>query len=158
MHAAPPVRMNLAPDRAWQVFVTLCTSVASANLAAWVALQAQAPTRIAALAALLAAGACAGLLALRWARRRDAVMGVLAWDGLGWHWSPGAAALSPGDVRVMVDLGAWLLLRFAPMGGGQAVVWLAAACHGAAAHWAAWRTALYSPRPGSDPHAALDPT
>jgi len=157
MHAAPPVRMNLAPDRAWQVFVTLCTSVASANLAAWVALQTQAPTRIAALAALLAAGACAGLLALRWARRRDAVMGVLAWDGLGWHWSPGAAAPCPGDVRVMVDLGAWLLLRFAPMGGGQAVVWLATSRRHAGAAWPAWRAALYARRSGQGLPAAPDP-
>ncbi len=157
MHAAPPVRMSLAPDRAWHAIVTLCASAAGANLAAWAALQAQASLQIAAVAALLA-GACAGLLASRSVRRRSAATAVLVWDGATWYGSPGVSAPSAGEVRVMIDLGVWLLLRFAPTLPEQPAAWLATSRRHAGALWPAWRAALYSRRPSPDRPSAPDPT
>ncbi len=78
MHAAPPVRMSLAPDRAWHGAVALCAAAAGANLAAWVALQLQGPAATV-VATSLAAAAAASLSALWWVRR-EATTGC--WPGM----------------------------------------------------------------------------
>jgi len=156
MHAAPPVRMSLANGVAWDRFVISSACLAAANLGAWAASWGQASTLTVAMAALVAAGAASGLAALA-LRRRGTTRGALAWDGASWQWSPAAADPCAGEVHVMVDLGAWILLRFTPTAPTAAAAWLGASRRDAAAMWPAWRAALYSRRPGNDLPAATDP-
>ena len=108
------------------------------------------------MSALLAAGCAAGLAALL-SRQRGAAVGVLTWDGAGWQWSPHAAATCAGELQVMLDLGAWLLLRFKPTAPNSQVSWLALSRRNAVALWPVWRAALYSRRPGRDLATASDP-
>ena len=157
MHAAPPVRLSFAPDRAWQVFVVLCACAAGANVTAWAVLHGQGSVQVAVLAALLA-GACAGLLAWRCVLRRSQATDVLAWDGAIWQWSAGAAAPCPGDLRVMADLGGWVLLRFAPTSRARPPTWLAMSRRQGGAQWPIWRAALYARRPGATLPSTYDLT
>lgn len=155
MHAAPPVRMTLAQDQAWRVFVTLCASTAAANTAAWAALYWQAAAEVAGIVAIstaVATGATAWLLT----RRRDAARGVLAWDGATWRWAQGSSAPRAGEVCVMVDLGAWLLLRFSPAPPARRRVWLPLSRGAAGPLWSAWRAAVYARRPVPDARSVPD--
>ena len=151
MHAAPPVRMSLAPDRAWHAAIALSAAVAGANLAAWGALHAQASLAVTATIALVAA-AVAACAARR--RLRGSGAGVLAWDGTVWQWSAAAVPPRPTEVCVTVDLGGWLLLRLALAVPAHPVVWLVASRRGAGALWPLWRAALYAARRDSEPSAA----
>ncbi len=145
MHAAPPVRMSLVPDRAWHGAVALCAAAAGANLAGWVALQVQSPDPIAFSTTLLAGIAAA--LTASWWLRRDATTGVLTWDGGVWQWAAGAAAPFAVEPRVMIDLGPWLLLRIAPTEPARRrVAWRVASRRCAGASWPQWRAALYARR------------
>ena len=159
MHAAPPVRISVGSDLPWRGFVASSASVAAANLTAWLGVSALLPIAVSAAAAVLAAGSVAGLA--WWAfRRRGHMAGVLVWDGDDWHWTPDAARPCQGELAVTIDLGAWLLLRFAPTVATEMrapVVWLVASRRQAGSQWPAWRAALYSLRPRGDPPGALDP-
>ena len=151
MHAPPPVRMSLAPDRAWHAAIASSAAVAGANLAAWGALHAQASLTLTAAVALLAAAAAAWSV---WWRMRGSGAGVLAWDGAIWQWSAAAVPPRPTEVRVMIDLGGWLLLRLALAVPAHPVVWLVTSRRGAGALWPHWRAALYAARRDSEPAAA----
>ena len=151
MHAPPPVRMSLAPDRAWHAAIVLSAAVAGANLATWGVLHAQASLAVTATVALVAAAVVAWS-AWRWLRGSGA--GVLAWDGAVWQWSAEAVPPRPTELRVMIDLGGWLLLRLALAAPAQRVVWLVASRRGAGALWPVWRAALYAARRDSEPSAA----
>jgi len=155
MQAAPPVRMGLAPDRVWQGAVAVCAAVAGANLAAWLSLQAQCPPAMVLAAALLTAGA-SSWLAL-WYERRRAAVGVLDWDGGQWQWAAFGGAPVAGQVRVMIDLGPWVLLRLAPTQEAQPAIWSAVSRRAAGASWPQWRAALYARAPGAGPSAEPDP-
>jgi hypothetical protein len=153
MHAAPPVRMRLVPDRAWRAFGTFCLAFAGASFAAWVAQHARLPAAIMAGMAI-AAAATSALCARAWLRRADGDVGELAWDGAQWLWLPQCGEHCVGDARVMLDLGAWLLLRFEPAARRRAR-WMVATSGMAGPAWPAWRAALNSRRPralaGGDP-------
>ena len=148
MHAAPPVRMNLAPDKSWRGFVVICAGAAAANLVAWLAALADliAPTAIA--ASLLA---CAVSATLAWRVMRRKGNGVLNWDGADWSWAPDATAPATGKLRVMIDLGAWMMLRFAPADAALRTSWLAPSRRQAAGAWPQWRAALLARRPQVEP-------
>ena len=151
MHAPPPVRMSLAPDRAWHAAIALSAAVAGANLAAWGVLHAQASLAVTATVALVAAAVVAWSA---WWWLRGSGAGVLAWDGAVWQWSAEAVPPRPTELRVMIDLGGWLLLRLALAAPAQRVVWLVASRRGAGALWPVWRAALYAARRDSEPSAA----
>jgi hypothetical protein len=155
MHTAPAVRMSLAHGLAWDLFVISAACLAAANMAAWAGSWAQASIPTVALAALLAGGATGGM-AMLLLRRRGTARGVLTWDGACWQWSPDAVDPCAGEVHVMVDLGAWMLLRFTPSAPTVPAAWLGASRRDAAAMWPAGRAALYSHRPNSDLPAATD--
>lgn len=158
MHAAPPVRVSLAPDAACLTIVIGCAAAASANVAAWLGSLAQRSAPEIAALALLGAGLAA---ALAWPamRRGFAGQGVLAWDGAVWQWAPDEAqSLQPnrpppttGELRVMIDLGAWILLRFEPSEPGQRARWITVSRQQGRALWPLWRAALFSHRPGAEP-------
>jgi hypothetical protein len=149
MHAAPPVRMKLVPDARWHGFVSLCAGLAAANASGWIATALRWPAVavavVAGLAALFAIALTAWVL-----RRGDTGGGVLNWDGAVWSWASGSAQPIAGDPRVAIDLGAWMLLRFAPIEPATRVRWLALSRRQAAAAWPLWRAALFSPRPSPE--------
>ena len=155
MHTAPPVRMSLAPNRAWHGAVALCAAAAAANPAAWVALQLEGPAATV-VATSLAAAAAASLSALWWVRR-EATTGVLTWDGGAWQWSSDDAAPVAVEPRVMIDLGPWLLLRMAPKLLARRAVLRVASRRRAGASWPQWRAALYARRTGDGQVPATDP-
>jgi hypothetical protein len=150
MHAAPPVRMSLGVDPGSRVFVIVCSTGAAANFTAWVAGALQQPATVVGAVALLSAAVAAALS--RHLLRRRALGGVLAWDGATWRWRSASAptadlAEAAGDVRIMIDLGQWLLLRFEPAPPQrQAVAWLAVSRQQAGAAWPQWRAVLFSRR------------
>ncbi len=149
MHAAPPVRMSLAPDVRWRGFVVLCAGLAAANAVAWIAAALRWPAvtgfAIAALAAMFAIAGAAWAL-----RRGQAGAGVLNWDGAAWSWAPGSAQPIAGEPHVTIDLGAWMLVLFTPIEQSAQARWLALSRRQAAAAWPLWRAALFSPRPSPE--------
>jgi len=157
MHAAPPVRMSLAPGGAWHAAWVLVAAGAGASMAAWVSSQAYASHAVVAASAL-----CAGALAAGWAfcalRSGRSAPAVLAWDGAVWQWSSGESPPVPGESRVMIDLDTWLLLRFKPSAPGRRVAWLAVSRRHAGPAWPAWRAALYARRPGGVRPMGAGPT
>jgi len=155
MHAAPPVRMSLAPDRAWQCAAALCAGAAGANLAAWGALHAQIPVPMVVAISLTAAGVA--LLWTRWGAERGATTGVLVCDGGRRQWSPVTAASVAVELRLMIDLGPWFLLRFTPTQPVQPAARWAASRRRAGAAWPLWRTALHARRPGGNQAPAPEP-
>ena len=146
MHAAPPVRMKLAPDARWHGFVSLCAGLAAANASGWIATALRWP----AVAVVLVVG-LAALFAIAWTawalRRGEPGGGVLNWDGAVWSWASGSTQPIVGEPRVAIDLGAWMLLRFAPIAPPARVRWLTPSRRQAAAAWPLWRAALFAPRP-----------
>ena len=139
MHAAPPVRVSLGRSAGWRVFVAVCVGAAVANVAAWALLRGEAAIGFAAVL-----GLGAGTLAA-WRLQRAQAPSDLNWNGSQWQWQELA-----GDVRVALDLGAWMLLRFDPVRGRRR--WIAASRASAVGPWAALRAALYARRP-ADPLA-----
>jgi hypothetical protein len=137
MHAAPPVRVSLGRSWTWIAFCAVCSGTAATNFAAWALLRAGNAAAIAWMAGALTAAAAA------WTAARDSYAGTLNWDGAHWQW-----AGDEGDARVMLDLHAWMLLRFDPSTGRCR--WIAATRQSCGGNWSALRAALYSPRP-ADP-------
>lgn len=154
MHAAPPVRMVVAPDEAWHLFVALCIGIAVGNLVAWIAQLAQAAS-VSVVTVGLAAMLATFVLSRVALRRRDHVGGVLFWDGASWVWTLGTAPPLSGDAQVMIDLGNWLLLRVKPVEVARPAVWLAASRRSVGTVWPAARAALYARGLGSEPALAL---
>ena len=149
MHAAPPVRMSLAPEARWHGFVALCAGFAAANGSAWIVAMLYWP----ALTVIVVAGLAAvlAMAGATWALRRgEPGGGVLNWDGAAWSWAPGPTQPVAGEPRVVIDLGAWMLLRFAPIEPPSHTRWLALSRRQAAAAWPLWRAALFSPRPSTE--------
>ncbi|MEO5772394.1 MAG: hypothetical protein ABIQ29_10035 [Burkholderiaceae bacterium] len=139
MHAAPPVRIDLAPDRAAGWAVLLLATVAAANAALW--LGALAEWKGAKLGGF---GVAAALAVVAWLRgRRLGCVGLLTWDGSAWLWVQ--AVQRPVVPRVMLDLGGWILLRLQPLDGSRTAIWGVATRARARAAWSAWRAALLSP-------------
>ena len=150
MRAAPALQLRLTRFRAWHAALALLIVADLACLAAW-AHSRPAPLASGADAALLlAALACA---AAAWsARARPA---TLAWDGRAWHLGAADDApdrLSPGRLRLRIDLGDWMLLHFTPERGGfAAAAWLPVQRADMASQWHALRCAVCAPAPPSRP-------
>ena len=74
------------------------------------------------------------------------------WDGLSWFIGFGnsqAVDMTAGDLRVLIDVGPWMLLRFTAASRAQpvAATWLPVQRLGIEDRWHALRCSLYSPRP-----------
>ena len=143
MHAAPSVTYPVGRS----AFAgALLAVVAATGLAAVVAFTWQ-PVgfgwrHAAAWAALAVAAGLAGRAWLRSAR------GVLAWDGVDWHWQEGEA-VATGRPEIALDLQARLLLRWRAEGAGARWLWVERSS--APSHWDALRRAVYSRANAPDP-------
>lgn len=150
MRAAPALGVTVPPSPQWGVALALLAALATASTAAWALQRGGDPVAWIALAGVLALAST--LLWRAWHRP----VWQLRWDGHGWWLAAPGADARPGELRLCLDLGAWLLLRFAAPGGPR--VWLPLQRAGLEADWHALRCALYSPRPAADPTQATDPS
>lgn len=104
MRNAPPVRIVIAESVPWRICVSMLGALTASVLVAWVTLHADGSDRWALALACLAGGAWS---VVAWLRPPGAER-LLVWDGGGWSLDG-----QPGDVRLMVDAGGWILCRFA---------------------------------------------
>jgi len=141
MHAPPPVRVTVAPDRAWIGVCAVLASIASGNLAAWFA-----PAWM-----FVAPAALAGAVVAAWLARRRGPRGALAWDGQVWQWEPAGREPVAGEATVSIDLDRWMLLAFTPEQGERR--WLALSRRSHAGAWSPLRAALFGARPAPLPTA-----
>jgi hypothetical protein len=157
MRASPAFQVVLDRFGVWRVFVLAAALIGMGVMATW--LMAQPPSMPTVVRACLVIAALALLLLGASAARVPPVS--LRWDGQLWHLgSPASAGHEPhsGDLRVVLDLGPWMLLRFEPAEstGRVRATWLPAQRLGLEPQWHAMRCAVYSPRPQPGSRAAAD--
>ena len=148
MRSAPTLQISVTRYGIWRTFVLLLAGSACASLIVWWWLQpapvARSVSAVAAIGVLASLACAAGL----WRARPSA----LRWDRQHWHLVCGSAAEQTGELAVAIDLGAWMLVRFAPesAAGGPSrrwrPAWIALQRRGLEAHWPTLRCALYSAR------------
>jgi hypothetical protein len=145
MRAAPAFQVSLRRFGAWRVAVLLLAALGVAAMTAWWLLRESPMTAPTSLAVALAALALA-VLGARCARIPAA---DLRWDGRVWHLGPASGDSVSGELSVAIDLGAWMLLRFAPAApeARPRAIWLPVQRRGLEPQWHALRCAVYSPRP-----------
>ncbi len=136
MRAAPATQAWTCTTGPWRAFQVGLHALAAAVVAAWAASHLWGNGAAAAAAA--AAGLGAAALAWRWPVAEPCRLG---WDGSTWRLQPARGEAISGQVRLMIDLGGWMLVRFSP--GAR---WLPLARAGAA-DWQAMRVALHAVRP-----------
>jgi hypothetical protein len=136
VHAAPPVRVTLRRSAGWPVFVGLSAAAAAANVCAWLLLwlEIEPVGPLVAVAALLGSF---GMTVWAWRTTSD---GDLAWDGTQWWWRE-----TPGQAHAAIDLGGWMLLRFADT--AQVTQWIVARRGSTEGAWSALRAVVYARRP-----------
>lgn len=145
MRAAPACQVSLKRFGVWRGAVLTLTFLGLASIAArWATHERAADTSIV-VAGVLAAIALVALAA----SLVQAQPVALRWDGRVWHLGQHAGDPVPGDLRVAIDLGPWMLLRFVPSASGAraGTTWLPLQRRGLEAEWHALRCAVYSPRP-----------
>ena len=140
MRTAPPVQVQCTGGRVWRLVQVLLPAAAATSFFAWVLLRLQGPVW-----ACVFFGVVAALLS--WARL-PSVPVHLAWDGQVWT----ADGVS-GDLRLMLHVGPWLLLRHHP--AATAARWLAVDRGDTGADHHAFCAAVYclrsEPTPGGSP-------
>jgi hypothetical protein len=129
----------------WRMFVG-----AVAALVAWACL-APGAQAVGVRVAVALAGVAVGVLALSLLRVPAA---SFRWDGSGWACSGAATPSSapiPGVLDVAIDLGSFMLLRFASGEGARrrSVRWTPVERRGLEREWHSFRCAVYSPRPAA---------
>jgi len=140
MRSAPPVALVCDGGAGWRGLQVLLYMLAVAAFAGWLASHVESG-RFGMAAVVLPASAAAGAIAWRALRPRPQ---RLAWDGERWTAGPQAEA---GEVEVMIDLGAWLLLRFTPAAPGAPARWLALSAAAAGGGLHGLRSAVYGRAP-----------
>jgi hypothetical protein len=143
MRAAPAVAVTIRRSPRWIGWIGSLVAAAVATALAWAAVGGGARWLVA--AATLAWG-----LAVLFAEWRRRPVG-LRWDRQSWHFGRASGSFvaqeATGDLHVAVDLGDWMLLRFAPADAPTRRTWLVAQRGSAEGDWHALRCAVYSPRP-----------
>jgi hypothetical protein len=157
MRAFAPAQFTVTRFGAWRWAVLVLSLLVALAVGTWLVTQ-QATERGAWLpSAALVVAVSIWLLAVQ---PRGAPLS-LRWDAQRWHLGPAASVGHEpwvGELRVAIDLGPWMLLRFEPDAGvvGATLTWLPVQRRGLEAHWHALRCAVYSPRPDAGVDAAPD--
>lgn len=144
MRAASPLSVTIERFGVWNGFLGCLGMLLCLCCGAWFALSrdGSSPWEIA-LVAFAASGSLLGLLT----SVRQAPV-VLRWDSQYWHSSQGVGAdreCGPWRVRVLLDLGAFMLLRLEADDSAIRLkpLWLPLQRHGSRAHWHDLRCALH---------------
>ena len=141
MRASPACQVSLRRFGVWLAAVFALTAEGAAAMAAWLASR-QTPISIelmmfAGLTLLVSFALAVSL----WRVPAQS----LRWDGKVWHLDT-----APGELKVAVDLGPWMLLLFTPQAPGRAS-WLPVQRRGLEVQWHALRCAIHSPRVADQP-------
>lgn len=142
MRQAPPVGVTCSGGGAWRVAGALLGALAAATVLAWALLH-LAVEGVTVLVAAAVVMSAAGAAAWRLAPPQPT---TLRWDGAAWRLDD-----AEGEADVMLDLDAWLLVRFRARGAG--VHWLPVPRAEAGGAWHALRSALYAGRAAPVPGA-----
>jgi hypothetical protein len=152
MRAAPALQVTVRGRGAWRWVVAALAAASAAAPAWWLLSRADGGSGFKALA-VVAASVLASWVALRALRRPPQ---HLRFDGRDWWLGASESAVEgqarSGEVAVVMDIGAWMLLRFdAPADDARKRCrrWLVVQRHELAQQWHALRCAVYSPRPGA---------
>ncbi len=140
MRHAPPADAPIASGRFERVLIALGYALAlGAGIQALLA--ALLGVDLPALGLLLVAGSAAVVGAWSW----RPVAGHVRWDGQQWQWLATASPTGPGhalsDLRVQIDLGAWILLRWR-VAGARRHTWACLHRGDAGRRWHGMRVAL----------------
>ncbi|MGE3547194.1 MAG: hypothetical protein AB7L28_24930 [Kofleriaceae bacterium] len=150
MKAAPPVRVMVGRSGAVRGGVSLLVALAAGATTSWVAGRLDVPGAVAAATAIPIS-----ILGFWFAFGRfGGVPQHLSWNGQAWFLAPADRVDMPareGRVRVMIDAGAWMLIRFDAAARPGRVTWLAAVRAGQGPGWHGLRCAVYSPPPSVGP-------
>lgn len=144
MHAPPDFRISVRRFGAWRCASALAGALATAVACAWLVQSVEAELSAAVVTA------CAGLV-LTAVLARPVAAFSLRWDTRSWHLGPESSRgeePEAGRVRVVLDLGAWLLLRFSA-DSSRRVTWLPVQRAGHEADWPALRRTVHGARPVS---------
>jgi hypothetical protein len=140
MRAAPAFQVTLLRFGVWQVSISMLVAGGLVCTGTWGwSLHVQIDWMIGAMLAVFTA--CIVVLGISLCRISPA---CLRWDGLSWHLGAG-----PGELRPIIDLGPWMLLRFTAADERSTSTWLPAQRRGLEEQWHAFRCSIYSPRPSA---------
>jgi hypothetical protein len=148
MRASPAFQVVIDRFGVWRSAVILSALAGVLVIAGWLASQS---TTMSATARWLTGFLAFALLS--WGCSAAQVRAAsLRWDGQLWRLgAPSSAGHEPrvGKLRVMLDLGPWMLLRFEPAESTwrTRAIWLPVQRRGLETQWHALRCAVYSPRP-----------
>ena len=157
MQAASAVQVTIQRFGVWNMALGLAGATLVAVTTAWLVNRSDDLPGWS--SALLIAAVLAGLLGAADLLRRRPI--TLRWDTQRWHLTDphrGSSDIEVSEMRVVLDLGAWMLLKFradAPphrLRGG----WIPVQQLGIEAHWASLRCAVYAHGTGPMRPAALD--
>ena len=157
MRASPAFQVVLDRFGVWRAAVLASVLTGAGVMAAWLVSQPpSAPTAV----LVSVAGSAIVLLVLGAGAARVRPVS-LRWDGQLWHLGPPeSAGHEPysGALRVLLDLGPWMLLRFerADSTWRARATWLPVQRRGLESQWHALRCAVYSPRPQPGADVAAD--
>ena len=157
MQAAPAVQVHLHRFAAWNTLVICMSAAATAACGAWFFARGD---DLPAWSGGLIAGSLFFALRGAWvSTRRERVR--LRWDSQHWFLDESEGRteeVGPLQVQVMVDAGAWLLLKLIPQAGVivPSSRWLPVQRRGIEDQWHALRCAAYSPRADSAKPVGLD--
>jgi hypothetical protein len=150
MRAAWPAHFPVATRSAWLALLSGLWGLAAASLMAWCGWHAQLGRVSLAPAAL--GGLLVALWLSRWLPARSAkdLADHLRWDGCAWCLL--GSNPEPGHPQLIMDGGAWMLLRWRGQGARSRVRWLPFSAVDDPAAWHAFRVAVVdaSRRPVSD--------
>ena len=145
MRTAPAVHVACRDGGAWRVVCVLTGAAAAATMSMWALAWLGVHDALPAAALALMVGALAGWWAWRCGVAPPA---QLNWDGQQWRLrAHGANADSVGTLRVVIDLGPWMLLRFDTEAGR--VSWQALSAPATGPAWPALRSAVYAQADGA---------
>ena len=139
MRAAPPVGVPSRSAGPWLRIQQVLHGASAAVAAWWVGAHWVEPGP-GLLSASLALAAVAALAA----RRLAEAPAQLAWDGAAWSLRDEGGEARSGRPRLMLDLGAWMLVRFVPNAAGSRARWLPLSRRDAGAAWQGLRIALHA--------------
>jgi hypothetical protein len=153
MRAAPAFQVTLRRFGVWRISMATLATGGVACLAAWAAGR-DVPIGWSLGATLSASVVGIAGLAISLCRVPPV---SLRWDGLCWHLGRPAATsvdAQPGDLRSIIDLGPWMLLRFTATDSTS--TWLPVQRRGIETQWHALRCSVYSPRPSATEAAGAE--
>ena len=162
MRAAPPLAFTVSRFGVWRAALALLAAFGAVTMTLWEVGADRPVTPWLALAGVAGALLAALPLAQSFGLRACS----LRWDGQRWHLTAAEnGGASAGRLAVAIDLGGWMLLRFAADGaeprrpawrctGWTGAVWIPLQRRGLESQWHGIRSTLHSARPLPD--AAAD--